>query len=97
MGLGQCGDGGTDGALSGPAGYCSYKYRSEQHKLEIEFTGSAETFDVQILLPPNRRALNARLSGRAVETTQRKIEESVDPLVMPSIPRGVHRIEVDLD
>ena len=77
------------------AGYCSYKYRAQEHKLEVEFTGSAEDFAVQILLPPHRRAQGARLNGRAVTTTQRKIEQS-NYLVLPPISHGVHRLEVDL-
>jgi hypothetical protein len=76
-------------------GYCSYKYKAEEHKLALEFTGSAESFDVQILLPPNRRAKDIRLDGRAIESTQRRIEES-SYLVLPSIQHGVHRLEVEL-
>jgi len=76
-------------------GYCSYKYRAREHKLEVEFTGSAESFEVQILMRPHFRVQNARLNGHHIKTTQRKIEES-SYLVLPSVPRGVHRLEVDL-
>jgi hypothetical protein len=76
------------------AGYCSYKYSVKQKRLEVEFTGSAENFDVQILLPANGKVQSARLNGRAVETTQRRIESSTY-LVLPPIPHGVQRIEVD--
>lgn len=78
------------------AGYCSYNYRAHEHRLEVEFTGSAENFDVQILLPPHRQVQNARLDGQPVQTTQRKIENSAY-LVLPAIPHGVHRVEVDLE
>lgn len=77
------------------AGYCSYKYKSEEHKLSLEFTGSAERFDVEILLPSHRSAHAIRLDGRAVEATQRRIEDS-SYLVLPPIQQGVHRLEVDL-
>lgn len=77
------------------AGYCSYKYRAHDHKIEVELTGSADNFEVQILLPPNRRAQIARLNGRAVDFTQPKIEQSIY-LALPSVSYGVHRIEVDL-
>jgi hypothetical protein len=77
------------------SGYCSYKYRAGEHKVEVEFTGSAESFDVQVLLPPNRHARNARLNGKEIETTQRKVEES-SYLVLPAIQSGVHRLEVEL-
>ena len=77
------------------AGYCSYRYREGEQKIELEFTGSAENFDVEIFLPPNRRAGQARLDGQNAATKERKIEESVY-LVLPSVPPGVHRVEVDL-
>ena len=77
------------------SGYCSYKYRAGEYKVEVEFTGSAESFDVQVLLPANRRARNARLNGKEIETTQRKVEES-SYLVLPAIQSGVHRLEVEL-
>jgi len=76
-------------------GYCSYKYHSAGSKLEVEFTGSAENFEVQILLPPQRLAQSARLNGRATETTYRKVEGSLY-LVLPAIQHGVHRVEIDL-
>jgi hypothetical protein len=77
------------------AGYCSYKYSVKQHKLEVEFTGSADDFDVEILLHANHHAQAARLDGLTVATTQRTIEQS-SYLVLPPISHGVHRLEVDL-
>jgi hypothetical protein len=77
------------------AGYCAYKYRAQQQKLEVEFTGSAETFDVQILLPSHRQVQTARLNGHQIETTQRRIEDS-SYLVLPPIHRGIHRVEIEL-
>jgi hypothetical protein len=76
-------------------GYCSYKYRARERKLEFEFTGSAENFDVQLLLPPNIRAQQARLDGHEIQTALRRIEDSTY-LVLTPIHRGVHRVEVDL-
>jgi hypothetical protein len=77
------------------AGYCSYKYSVSEQKVEVEFTGSAESFDVQVLLPANRRARNARLDGHEMKTNQRRVEES-SYLVLPTIQSGVHRLEVEL-
>ncbi len=77
------------------AGYCSYKYRSSERKLEVEFTGSAEHFEVEILLPSGRHAQTARLNGREAEITLRTIEQSTY-LVLAPIQHGVHRVEVDL-
>jgi len=76
-------------------GYCSYKYRAGERRLDLEFTGSAENFAVEILLPPHRRAQTTRLNGRTVATTERQIEES-RYFVLPTISHGVHRLEVDL-
>jgi hypothetical protein len=76
-------------------GYCSYRYRADEHKVEFEFTGCAEKFDVQILLPPRRRIQKILLNGHDTETSQRNVEES-SYLVLPPIERGVHRIAIDL-
>jgi hypothetical protein len=78
------------------AGYCSYKYRSSQRRLEVEFTGNAEHFELEILLPSCRRAQAARLNGRQAELTLRTIEQSTY-LVLAPIQHGVHRVEVDLE
>ena len=77
------------------SGYCAYKYRTSEHKVDVEFTGSAESFDVQVLLPANRQARIARLDGHEIKTTQRRVEES-SYLVLPAIESGVHRLEVEL-
>jgi len=71
-------------------GYCSYQYRAREHKLEFEFTGSAENFDVQLLLPPNVRAQQTRLDGHEIQTTLQRIEDSTYLVLTP-----IHR-EVDL-
>jgi hypothetical protein len=77
------------------AGYCSYKYSAQEHSLTLDFTGSADNFELQILLPPDRQAKSTSLNGRAITTTERRIEQSTY-LVMPAIEAGVHRVEVEL-
>jgi hypothetical protein len=77
------------------AGYCSYRYRSSERKLEVEFTGRAEHFEVEILLPSGRHAQTAHLNGREAGITLRTIEQSTY-LVLAPIQNGVHRVEVDL-
>jgi hypothetical protein len=77
------------------AGYCSYTYRGKESRIEVDFTGSAESFEVQILLPPHRRVQTGRLDGQQIVVAQRNIEES-SYLVLPAISFGVHSIEVDL-
>ena len=76
-------------------GYCAYKYRATERKLQIEFTGSAENFDVQFLLPPDSRVQKTRLNGQEAATSLRRIEGSTY-LVLATISSGVHQVEVDL-
>jgi hypothetical protein len=77
------------------AGYASYRYIENETTLVLEFTGNAERFDLEILLPPGRKAGKTRLNGLEVHTTERRIEES-SYLVLPAIGGGVHRLELDL-
>ena len=77
------------------AGYCSYRYHAEDHKLLLDFTGSAEVFNVEILLPRKHQATATLLNGRAIATTIRQIEESTY-LVLPPTEQGVHKVEVTL-
>jgi hypothetical protein len=76
-------------------GYCAYKYRATERKLQIEFTGSARQFDVQFLLPTGMRAGKTRLNGREIATSMRRIENS-NYLVLDAIQAGVHHVEVEL-
>jgi hypothetical protein len=76
-------------------GYSSYRYSSTESKLELEFTGSAQIFRVEVLLPRGRRAQSAHLDGNPIEIELRAIEESAYVSV-PAIPHGVHRIEIAL-
>jgi hypothetical protein len=80
---------------SSSTGYCFYQYRARECRLEFEFTDSAETFDVQLLLPPIVCARQARLDGHEIQTTLRRIGDSTC-LVLTPIQLGVHRVEVDL-
>ncbi len=75
------------------AGYCSYNYKADEDTMKLEFTGSAASFEVELLLPPGRSVKAATLDGRAVAPAQRKIEESTY-LTLPSVEAGVHRLEV---
>jgi hypothetical protein len=77
------------------AGYCSYRYSAQAHRVTLDFTGSADNFEVQILLPPDRQAKSTTLNGRAIATTERRIEQSTY-LVLPAIEAGVHRVELEL-
>ena len=61
----------------------------------LDLTGSAETFNVEILLPQRRKATAVSVDGRTIATTIRQIEESMY-LVLPSMEQGAHRVEVKL-
>jgi hypothetical protein len=77
------------------AGYCSYRYATQQNGITIEFTGSAERFDVELLVPAGRSVAGARLNGDRIATNLRQIEDSTY-LVLPSVKHGAHRLEVEL-
>ena len=76
------------------SGYCAYRYRTHERGLEMEFTGNAQSFEPQILLPRDRKAKAVRLDGQSVEPHQRTIEASTY-LVLPQTGVGIHRLEVD--
>jgi len=76
-------------------GYTSYRYSLRDNKMTLEFTGSAEHFEVQMLLPANRKSKAARLDGQEIRTTEQTIEAS-SYLVLPVIGSGVHRLDVML-
>ena len=76
------------------AGYCAYKCQTNDRGLKMEFTGNAESFEPQILLPAGRKAQAVRLDGRPVTPHPRTIEASTY-LVLPQTGMGIHRLEVD--
>ena len=77
------------------AGYCSYKYKVHGNAMTLDFTGTADQFEVQFLLPPDRQVTSTSLDGRVVATSVRRMEGS-RYLVLPFIEAGVHRIELAL-
>jgi hypothetical protein len=77
-------------------GYCSYQYLVVKNQVSIDFTGSAEVFDLEVLLPSGASAGETRLNGQVVRTTTRKIESSLY-LMVPQCGGGVHRLQVQLE
>jgi hypothetical protein len=77
------------------AGYVSYNYRAEPNQITIDFTGSAASFEVQILMPEGRQVESSTLNGELTHTTQRTLVQS-RYLVLPPIPSGVHHLVVRL-
>jgi hypothetical protein len=76
-------------------GYCSYRYTADDHTLTLEFTGSAEKFNVEALVPRSKTVKSAQLDGNAIQAELRSIEKSVY-LVAPRISQGVHRLVIEL-
>jgi len=77
-------------------GYCSYRYIAEEHTVTLEFTGSAEMFHVEALVPRGKKVTGAQLDGKALYIDNlRRIEESVY-FYVPTISHGVHRLEIEL-
>jgi hypothetical protein len=77
------------------SGYCSYQYRLGESAIELDFTGSAEHFLLEVLLPQSRRPGTALLDGKVVETHLRTIEQS-SYVVVPEVPPGVHHLAISL-
>jgi hypothetical protein len=65
----------------------------QEAALSVEFTGSAEDFELQILLPSNRSVRDTKLNGRMIETSSKRVEQS-SYLVLPGTQGGVHRVEI---
>ncbi len=76
-------------------GYVSYRYKTGQDRITLDFTGSAKSFEVQLLLPGGREVASVTLDDSSIPATQRKIEDS-HYLVLPSIAAGIHRLSVEL-
>lgn len=76
-------------------GYCSYRYNATDSAVTLEFTGSAEKFSVEVLVPRGKKVTSARLDGKTTHVELNTIEESVY-LVAPATSNGVHRLEIEL-
>lgn len=77
------------------SGYCSYRYNAGGNTMNLEFTGSAEKFHVEVLLPRGKQVKSAQLDGKPIDIQPNTIEESVY-FVAPAISHGVHRLEIQL-
>jgi len=78
-------------------GYCCYRYdrQSAQDGVILEFTGSGQAFELEVLLPKNRSVQSARLNGQPVKVSLKNVEQS-RYAVLGIVARGVHRVELDL-
>jgi hypothetical protein len=76
-------------------GYCSYRYSATDSAVNLKFTGSAETFRVEALVPRGKKVTHAQLDGKPIHVELNTVEESVY-LVSPAIAQGVHRLEIEL-
>ncbi|MGB6828985.1 MAG: hypothetical protein WBE41_13140 [Terracidiphilus sp.] len=76
-------------------GYCSYRYSAGEDMVMLEFTGSAEKFHVEALIPRGKRVASAQLDAKPIRVEFKTIEESVYAVVAP-VSHGVHRLEIEL-
>ncbi len=77
-------------------GYCFYRYHRDtaEHRLILDFTGSAVEFDLQVLLPKGSTVKSARLDGQHVQITIKIVEHS-KYAVLHVQQTGVHRLELE--
>ena len=76
-------------------GYCSYRYNAGDNAVKLEFTGSAEKFNVEALMPRGKKVESVQLDGKAMAVQLKTIEESVY-VVAAAVSHGVHRLEIEL-
>jgi hypothetical protein len=76
-------------------GYCSYRYKATDNAVTLEFTGSAEKFSVEALIPRGKKVASALLDGKPIQFRLNTVEESAY-LVAPAISHGVHRFVIEL-
>jgi hypothetical protein len=76
-------------------GYVSYRYLQEGNTLEMEFTGSLEQSDLEIMLPGGRHAAAVSINGQMAEF-QVKQTGSSTYLVVKGIPSVVNRAVITL-
>ena len=77
-------------------GYVCYRYRRAGKKLNLEFTGSGEQTQVEILLPSGSKARAVSIDGRDEVVCLKQVETS-DYLTLKVDTVGVHRVEVLID
>jgi hypothetical protein len=61
----------------------------------VDFTGSGEEFELEVLLPKDRQVRCAALDGQPVKASTKQVEES-GYAVLGIMPRGVRRVELEL-
>jgi len=78
-------------------GYCKYRYQSDpaRNRTTLQFTGNGQEFELQILLPKERKVRMARLDGRAVVPVSETVERSVYAVFKVG-SSGAHILELDL-
>ena len=58
-------------------GYCRYQYHyfAEEDTITLEFTGSTEEFNIEVMLPQGRRVKAVKLDGREVSSTEAALQK----------------------
>lgn len=76
-------------------GYSSYRYKLSGNTLRIEFTGSADTTRLHVLLPGNRVPSGLKINGTLVPVVTKRIENSLY-LDAEINQAGVHLAEIEM-
>ena len=76
-------------------GYVSYRYLLEGATLKLEYTGSLEQSELELLLPEGKGVTGVKINNRTTEFELRETASS-RYLVVHSIPTVVNRVEITL-
>ena len=76
-------------------GYVSYRYLLEGTTLKLEYTGSLEQSELELLLPEGKGVTGVKINNRAAEFELQETASS-SYLVVRSIPTVVNRVEITL-
>ncbi len=77
-------------------GYVAYRYRCDENKIILLFTGNADENAVQILLPEGKQARAVFLDKKTVAFDTVDVENSVY-VQLHSSDRGTHRLVIQLE
>ncbi len=75
-------------------GYVAYRYGydPDRHRLNIDMTGNAEAFEVNLLMPAELKPRSVLLDGRNVRFENATVEGSL--YLKCQVPAGTHSIEI---
>jgi hypothetical protein len=75
-------------------GYTSYDYRINENNIELDFTGNAERWDLELLIPSDREIKGVYWNDQETSFTLKTVEQS-KYLVINCGGRGVHHLNIE--